>query len=134
MQKGVLSYLLHVEGPPREPSTAATQEALSVDFGICGGCLLAMRLSVSMLALYLRGRCVQASCASQVQYRMHPALSAFPNTRFYAGRLVDGVQPHQCPAPKGLRLPVPGVPMVMLDVQGQESWLARSSSMEMHPA
>jgi len=61
------------------------------------------------------------SALLQVQYRMHPALSAFPNTRFYAGRLVDGVQPHQCPAPKGLRLPVPGVPMVMLDVQGQET-------------
>jgi len=51
---------------------------------------------------------------------MHPALSAFPNARFYAGRLVDGVRPQQRLPPKGLRLPVQGVPMVMLDVHGQE--------------
>jgi superfamily I DNA and/or RNA helicase len=25
-----------------------------------------------------------------VQYRMHPAISAFPNVTFYGGRLVDG--------------------------------------------
>lgn len=51
---------------------------------------------------------------------MHPALAAFPNTRFYAGRLVDGVQAHQRPPPKGLRFPVRDTPIVMLDVQGQE--------------
>ena len=51
---------------------------------------------------------------------MHPALSAFPNSHFYANRLVDGVQPQQRPPPKGLRLPVQGLPMCMIDVQGQE--------------
>jgi superfamily I DNA and/or RNA helicase len=56
----------------------------------------------------------------QVQYRMHPALSAFPNRQFYKSQLIDGVQPHQRSPPKGLHLPVPDVPMAMIDGEGTE--------------
>ncbi|GIM05113.1 hypothetical protein Vretimale_9531, partial [Volvox reticuliferus] len=46
----------------------------------------------------------------QVQYRMHPALSAFPSARFYGRRLMDGVE-------AAMRLPPP-LPLPAADVAG----------------
>ena len=39
------------------------------------------------------------SCFLDVQYRMHPALCAFPATAFYGGRLKNGVSAVQRPVP-----------------------------------
>ncbi|KAG2444932.1 hypothetical protein HXX76_001668 [Chlamydomonas incerta] len=60
------------------------------------------------LSLSLFERLVRAgvpACMLQVQYRMHPTLSAFPSARFYGGRLLDGVGPPQRPPPP---FPMPG--------------------------
>lgn len=52
----------------------------------------------------------------QVQYRMHPCLSAFPNDTFYGGRLVDGVTAEQRPAPAHFPWPSQQMPIVFVDV------------------
>ncbi|MED5452801.1 MAG: AAA domain-containing protein [Candidatus Thermoplasmatota archaeon] len=76
----------------------------------------------------------------RVQYRMHPSISLFPNERFYAGRLEDGVESAQRPAPGGMLWPDWDHPMAFLPVQegevrspdgkskenpGEASWVSR---------
>ncbi len=39
------------------------------------------------------------------QYRMHPALAAYPSAAFYAGRLASGVAADDRPPPRGLEWP-----------------------------
>lgn len=61
------------------------------------------------------------SAMLQVQYRMHPALAAFPSARFYAGRLGDGVTGGERAAPPGLPWPAPAHgPLMVVDVRGSE--------------
>ena len=48
------------------------------------------------------------------QYRMHPALAAFPSARFYGGRLKDGVP--ATPSPAGFPWPAPSIPLALIDV------------------
>ncbi len=90
---------------------------------------------MQLLCAVARGVCVGAGSlctglqqraprpAPQVQYRMHPELSLFPNHRFYGGRLSDGVEPHQRTPPAGLRWP-PGpqgaLPLLFINVNGDE--------------
>ena len=54
------------------------------------------------------------------QYRMHPAIAAFPSARFYGGRLVDGVEPSARPPVAGLPWPSPVCPVLLLPVAGVE--------------
>ncbi|MEC9120000.1 MAG: AAA domain-containing protein [Candidatus Thermoplasmatota archaeon] len=54
------------------------------------------------------------------QYRMHPAISDFPNRTFYQGRLVDGITAAERPNPAGLLWNDWGVPMAFLPVNGDE--------------
>jgi len=54
------------------------------------------------------------------QYRMHPAISNFPNSRFYDNRLEDGISESDRPAPKGLIWPDWDVPIAFLPVGGGE--------------
>lgn len=54
------------------------------------------------------------------QYRMHPAISDFPNRTFYEGRLVDGITPAERPNPAGLLWNDWEVPMAFLPVNGDE--------------
>ena len=71
---------------------------------------------------------------------MHPSISLFPNERFYAGRLEDGVESTQRPAPSGMLWPAWDHPMAFLPVQegevrspdgnskenpGEASWVSR---------
>ncbi|GIL65859.1 hypothetical protein Vafri_19506, partial [Volvox africanus] len=65
----------------------------------------------------------------QVQYRMHPALSAFPSARFYGGRLMDGVEPAMR-LPPPLPLPVPDVagPIMFVDVPGGREEVSQGGS------
>jgi len=67
------------------------------------------------------------SAMLQVQYRMHPSLSAFPNTQFYNGLLADGVKPHDRPAPRGFNLPSPHHNLMFVDVDGKEVASMRGS-------
>ena len=54
------------------------------------------------------------------QYRMHPAISDFPNRIFYEGRLVDGITAADRPNPAGLLWNDWEVPMAFLPVNGDE--------------
>ena len=54
------------------------------------------------------------------QYRMHPAISDFPNRIFYEGRLVDGIAAADRPNPAGLLWNDWEVPMAFLPVNGDE--------------
>lgn len=47
------------------------------------------------------------------QYRMHPAISAFPRETFYDGRLADGVTAEDRPAPEGYPWPDPARPVCL---------------------
>ena len=54
------------------------------------------------------------------QYRMHPAISAYPSDLFYAGCLADGVAAAERPSPGGFAWPRPGWPVALLPVRGAE--------------
>ena len=54
------------------------------------------------------------------QYRMHPAISKFPNDQFYNGRLEDGVSAANRAAPAGLLWPDWDNPVAFLPVKGGE--------------
>ncbi len=56
----------------------------------------------------------------RVQYRMHPSISLFPNQQFYEGKLEDGVEASQRPAPSGILWPDWDNPMAFLPVQEGE--------------
>ena len=65
------------------------------------------------------------------QYRMHPAISLFPNSRFYDGRLQDGVADSQRVPPASCFVwPVPHWPIAYVDVQGNETTDGSSKSNE----
>ena len=56
------------------------------------------------------------------QYRMHPAISLFPNSRFYEGRLIDGVQDSaRFPPPTSFVWPVQAWPIAYVEVEGFET-------------
>jgi regulator of nonsense transcripts 1 len=66
----------------------------------------------------------------QVQYRMHPMLSAFPNAAFYGGRLTDGVTAGQRLSPQPFPWPQPDAPLLFVDVaEGSEEVAAGGSKL-----
>jgi len=66
------------------------------------------------------------------QYRMHPAISLFPNDRFYKGKLIDGVEASERPNPAGLLWNDWEVPIVFLPVEGGETTSPDGASKENH--
>jgi regulator of nonsense transcripts 1 len=54
------------------------------------------------------------------QYRMHPAISKFPNQQFYSNKLIDGVSAENRPAPAGLLWPDWDNPVAFIPVDGGE--------------
>ncbi|KIZ03846.1 putative Regulator of nonsense transcripts 1 [Monoraphidium neglectum] len=67
------------------------------------------------------------SALLQVQYRMHPSLSAFPNAQFYDGLLVDGVRAADRTRPQGFAFPSASHNVVLVDVDGEEQTSQRGS-------
>jgi len=59
-------------------------------------------------------------CLLDTQYRMHPAIAAFPSRAFYGGRLASAPRGADRPPVAGLRWPRPEVPVVFLQVDGPE--------------
>jgi len=55
-----------------------------------------------------------------IQYRMHPAISAFPCAHFYDGRIDDGVDASVRPTLAGFAWPNHEVPICILPVMGSE--------------
>eukprot|EP00440_Ansanella_granifera_P027079 gb/GFBE01029411.1/.p1 GENE.gb/GFBE01029411.1/~~gb/GFBE01029411.1/.p1 ORF type:complete len:828 (+),score=188.72 gb/GFBE01029411.1/:1-2484(+) len=56
-----------------------------------------------------------------VQYRMHPAIAAYPSVASYQGQLRSGVSGSKRKAPQGIAWPVPEAPVTFLPVEGKES-------------
>lgn len=56
----------------------------------------------------------------EVQYRMHPAIAAFPRVAFYGCRLFDGVDAGERPPPKGVSWPNCTAPVCFLQARGSE--------------
>lgn len=66
-----------------------------------------------------------------IQYRMHPCISAFPSSMYYDGKIRSGIAGAARRAPQGIAWPVPEVPVTFLPVAGQElsegtSWSNKS--------
>ena len=68
-------------------------------------------------------------CLLDIQYRMHPAISMFPTDLFYAGKLSDGVTPHDRPPPRGFEWPRKDFPVAFIPVQGRETGSSSKSNM-----
>merc|ERR1711865_1103096 len=56
-----------------------------------------------------------------VQYRMHPAIAAYPSQEYYAGLLRSGVCAAKRKPPQGIQWPVPQAPIAFLPVDGWEA-------------
>lgn len=56
-----------------------------------------------------------------VQYRMHPAIAAFPSQQYYEGRLRTGVAGSARPAPQGIQWPCTQAPVAFLPIQSTEA-------------
>uniref|UniRef100_A0A383VJF3 DNA2/NAM7 helicase-like C-terminal domain-containing protein n=1 Tax=Tetradesmus obliquus TaxID=3088 RepID=A0A383VJF3_TETOB len=70
------------------------------------------------------------SAMLQVPYRMHPALSAFPNAAFYSNQLTDGITASQRPSPRPFPWPQAELPLLFVDVaEGQEEAAAGGSKL-----
>ncbi len=64
------------------------------------------------------------------QYRMHPAISDFPNRSFYEGQLVDGIAAAERPNPAGLLWNDWEVPIAFLPLNGDEILSSDGASKE----
>jgi regulator of nonsense transcripts 1 len=59
----------------------------------------------------------------RTQYRMHPALSAFPSEAFYSGMLQDGVlAEHRTWPKKFINWPNPQIPLIFWNIKSQEEF------------
>lgn len=66
-----------------------------------------------------------------IQYRMHPCISAFPSSMYYDGQIRSGIAGASRRPPQGIAWPAPEVPVTFLPVAGQElskgtSWSNKS--------
>ena len=75
-------------------------------------------------------RCGIAPLMLDTQYRMHPALAAFPSAAFYGGRLASGTPKALRPPPAGFGWPQPGVGLAFVAVEGRECAEGTSHSNE----
>jgi len=61
-----------------------------------------------------------------IQYRMHPHLSFFPNQRFYNGKLGDGVTHRDRRFDIKFKWPKPGFPLMFSNITGKEEMVGTS--------
>lgn len=62
------------------------------------------------------------------QYRMHPAIAAFPSAQFYEGKVLSGVAAHERPALCGFQWKAPSLPVAFVHCSGPED-RARSGAL-----
>ena len=65
-------------------------------------------------------RCGLEPLLLDTQYRMHPAIAAFPSAQFYANRLISAVALEDRPRPAGLAWPSPQSPIAFVSLAGGE--------------
>eukprot|EP01103_Thecamoeba_quadrilineata_P015130 TRINITY_DN4689_c0_g1_i1.p1 TRINITY_DN4689_c0_g1~~TRINITY_DN4689_c0_g1_i1.p1 ORF type:complete len:842 (-),score=197.24 TRINITY_DN4689_c0_g1_i1:65-2590(-) len=106
----------HFQLPPTVISTRAAKEGLSMS--------LFQRLAESGLQ----------PCLLNIQYRMHPSLSYFPNTAFYYGKVTDGIAAASRPTPNGFPFPNPIHPVAFRACFGLEETTADGSKINKHDA
>lgn len=103
--KGCVQLVLlgdHCQLPPTVSSDLATKEGMA-------------------LSLFERlARAGVRPTLLQVQYRMHPAISAFPRSHFYSGQLSDGIGAIAREPPKGFEWPHRDKPVAVVPVHGKE--------------
>lgn len=87
----------------------ATVSCLEADVEGLGNSLFERLTSQGVQALLL-----------DIQYRMHPAIAAYPSEQYYAGLLRSGVAATGRTPPKGIQWPVPWAPIVFLPIEGEE--------------
>ncbi|KAG2495801.1 hypothetical protein HYH03_006043 [Edaphochlamys debaryana] len=92
-------------GDPRQlPPTVKSREAQGLGLGLP----LFERLQLMGLAPLLL----------DTQYRMHPALAAFPSAAFYGGKLLSAPRPSERRPPAAFSWPNPEVPVCYIPVRG----------------
>ncbi|GIL42418.1 hypothetical protein Vafri_393 [Volvox africanus] len=95
-------------GDPRQlPPTVKSQEAAELGLNIP----LFERLQLMGLVPLLL----------DTQYRMHPAIAAFPSATFYGGKLLSAPDPRDRAPPRAFPWPNPKVPVCFIPVRGCES-------------
>ena len=66
----------------------------------------------------------------ETQYRMHPVIREWPSERFYDGRLEDGIDAADRPAPAGFIWPNWDAPVAYVPVEGEEDASGDGASKE----
>eukprot|EP00897_Mesotaenium_endlicherianum_P003105 jgi/Mesen1/2822/ME000172S01972 len=100
-----------VGDPAQLPPTVVSHEALQLGLPTS----LFERLQTAGIKPYLL----------DTQYRMHPAIAAFPAHAFYGGRLLSFPKPANRPAPLGFKWPVESKPLAFMDcAEGREQTTA----------
>ncbi|KAK9812656.1 hypothetical protein WJX72_001408 [[Myrmecia] bisecta] len=118
----LVALLRHCEaavlvGDPRQlPPTVISRQALAGGLGMS----LFERLQLAGVRTLLL----------DTQYRMHPAIAAFPSAAFYAGRLVSFPAPADRPPPSGFAWPRAGLPVAFIESEGLEQRTSLRSNAE----
>lgn len=76
------------------------------------------------LGVSLFARCVNAGVVPHLltdQYRMHPAIAAYPSKAYYAGKLRSVPAPRDRPRPRGFAWPHPSLPVAFVDCAGGDA-------------
>ena len=93
-----------VGDPAQLPPTVVSQDALSAGLGV---------------SLFERAAAAGVATALlDTQYRMHPAISAFPSARFYGSKLLDGVGGRERAPPRSFPWPDARSPVAFISVEG----------------
>ncbi|GLI70630.1 hypothetical protein VaNZ11_015565 [Volvox africanus] len=104
---GQVRQVVLVGDPKQLPPTVKSQEAAELGLNIP----LFERLQLMGLVPLLL----------DTQYRMHPAIAAFPSATFYGGKLLSAPDPRDRPPPRAFPWPNPKVPVCFIPVRGRES-------------
>ena len=104
-------------------SKGARQVVLIGDHKQLPPTVISRRAELGGLARSLFERLIEMGIEPRIlttQYRMHPRISEFPNTQFYDGKLDDGVNNSERPAPIGMLWPDWDTPIAFLPLGGGE--------------
>ena len=109
-------------GDPRQlPATLLSRAAAAAGFGTS--------LMERLMLARAHGATACPCSMLGLQYRMHPAISAFPSAASYGGALRDGVAGSERARPWHGDAPLPGSPYALVHVEGAEAVEGASHSL-----